>query len=101
MSAAACRLCGTETALIQSHAIPAFASRWLKQTSATGFLRGFHVPNQRMQDFPTLRLLCRECEQRFSASEKQFAEFVFVPFHEGRTRFQYEDWLLYFAVSLA
>jgi hypothetical protein len=54
-----------------------------------------------MQDFPTVPLLCQDCEQRFSASEKKFAELIFVPFHEGRIRFSYEEWLLYFAVSLA
>jgi len=48
-----------------------------------------------------VRLLCHDCEQRFSPSEKKFAELIFVPFHDGRSRFLYEEWLLYFAVSLA
>ena len=100
-STAACRLCGNGTAIVGSHVMPAFVARWIKQTSATGFLRSFEAPNQRKQDFPTVPLLCPDCEQRFSASEKKFAELIFVPFHEGRTRFSYEDWLLYFAVSLA
>jgi len=81
--------------------MPAFVARWIKETSATGFLRSFDVPNQRKQDFPTFPLLCPDCEQHFSAAEKKFAELIFVPFHEGRTRFSYEHWLLYFAVSLA
>jgi hypothetical protein len=101
LAESACRLCLSQTSLVESHIIPAFVARWIKATSATGFLRGFNAPNQRMQDFPTVRLLCQDCEQRFSVSEKKFAESIFVPFHEGRTRFAYEDWLMHFAASLA
>ncbi len=54
-----------------------------------------------MQDFPTLQLLCQDCEQRFSIAEKKFAELLFLPFHSKRSRFLYEEWLLYFAVSMA
>jgi hypothetical protein len=95
-----CKLCQREGSLLDSHLIPAFVSRWVKQTSATGFMRGFEEPNVRKQDFPTLPLLCSDCEQRFSSSEKKFAEAIFFPCHEGRTRFAYEEWLLYFAASL-
>lgn len=101
-TACACRLCGSNTRIVESHIIPAFVGRWLKDTSATGFLRGILAPNRRMQDFPTVRLLCKDCEQRFSTAEKNFAELVFLPFHQqGRSRFSYGDWLLYFAASLA
>lgn len=96
-----CKLCGRNATLLQSHVIPAFVARWIKETSATGFLRTFHEPNRRVQDFKTVRLLCQSCEQRLSSAEGKFARLVFVPFHEGRSRFPYEDWLLYFAVSLA
>jgi hypothetical protein len=96
-----CRLCGTAAPLKSSHIIPAFVARWLKETSATGFLRTFHHPNRRSQDFKKIKLLCEVCEQRFSRAEDKFARLVFLPFHEGRSRFPYEDWLLHFAVSLA
>ena len=96
-----CKLCGRNATLLQSHVIPAFVARWITETSATGFLRTFHEPNRRVQDFKTVRLLCQSCEQRLSSAEGKFARLVFVPFHEGRSRFPYEDWLLYFAVSLA
>ena len=98
----ACYLCGSEGEIVESHGIPAFAGRWIRETSATGFLRGYHEPNQRIQDLPTVRLLCQACEQRFSAAEKKFSELLFRPFlTDGRSRFPYEEWLLYFAVSLA
>ena len=61
-----CGLCGNLAELRDSHIVPAFVARWIKDTSATGFLRGFHQPNRRVQDFPTKRLLCEGCEQRFS-----------------------------------
>jgi hypothetical protein len=96
-----CHLCGNEARLAESHILPAFVARWVKDTSATGYLRGFHAPNRRKQDFPTKRLLCDECERRFSGAETKFAQSVFVPFHDGRSRFEYSGWLLYFAVSLA
>jgi hypothetical protein len=96
-----CCLCGSEGEIVESHGIPAFIGRWIKETSATGFLRGFHAPNRRTQDLPTVRLLCQDCEQRFSRAEKKFAELLFRPFHDGGSRFLYQEWLMYFAVSLA
>lgn len=97
-----CGLCGAVAPLQDSHLIPAFVARWIKETSATGFLRGFKTPNKREQDFPTHQLLCRECEARFSRAEREFAQVIFKPFHEeGKSTFEYDRWLLYFAVSLA
>ena len=96
-----CGLCGNQAELRDSHIIPAFVARWIKDTSATALLRSFHQPNRRVQDFETKRLLCEECEHRFSVAEEKFARLVFYPYHDGRVRFPYEDWLLYFAVSLA
>jgi hypothetical protein len=87
--------------VLESHGVPAFVARWIKDTSATGFLRRFEQPNKRVQDFSTTRLLCSKCEQRFSAWETQFAERLFKPYHDGRSRFEYEEWLLLFAASLA
>ena len=36
------RLCGETKELQESHILPGFVYRWLKETSATGYLR-FHV----------------------------------------------------------
>ncbi len=99
---AKCALCDASAALQDSHLIPGFVARWIKDTSATGFLRGFETPNRRAQDFPTRRLLCQDCEGRFSKAENLFSQRIFKPFHEqGRSSFEYEGWFLYFAVSLA
>jgi len=49
-----------------------------------------------------VRLLCSDCEQRLSSAEREFAQKIFLPFlNDNRSRFDYEVWLLYFAVSLS
>ena len=96
-----CRLCGNDGPLRDGHIVPAFIARWLKNTSATGYLRGVETPNRRLQDFATERILCAGCEQRFSIAERTSAERLFAPLNKGRSKFEYESWLRYFAVSLA
>lgn len=81
--------------------IPKFVGKWLKDTSATGYLRQATNPNLRIQDLLTERLLCYDCEGLFSTWEKQFAENIFIPYHSGgKRKFAYEKWLLLFAISL-
>src|SRR5437870_2270301 len=52
-----CRLCGKEGGLRESHVIPVFVGRWIKDTSATGDMR-YLVPDRRAEDFQKVRLLC-------------------------------------------
>ncbi len=97
-----CALCGNETKLVKSHIIPKFTVKWLKKTSATGYLRMAKNPNFREQDLPKIKLLCNNCEIRLSKRENLFAEKIFIPFLEkAQNSFKYEKWLIYFAVSLA
>ncbi len=99
---ASCALCQRDRPLRQSHIIPKFVVRWLKDTGATQYLRQAIHPNIRRQDFGTQPLLCDDCEQRFAAWENRFAERVFFPFQqERRQSFDYGEWLLSFATSLA
>ena len=99
---APCALCGCHAELLQSHIVPKFAVEWLKDSSATGYLRAAHMPNFRKQDVDKVRLLCASCESLFSKWEKRFAENVFVPFQEKTaTSFACKDWLLPFVISLA
>ncbi len=89
---------------MRSHVIPKFVTQWLKDTSATGYLRRPLEPNLRRQDTQSIRLLCADCEQLLSGSEREFAEGIFYRFqNSGRRwdRFEYSDWLIRFAVSLA
>lgn len=95
-----CKLCSQNRVLRKSHIIPKFIIRWLKDTSATGYLRQAVRPNLRKQDLPTQVLLCDECKTRFSRWETQFSQSIFIPYWDGETEFLYDDWLLKFAVSL-
>lgn len=105
-----CKLCRKSVALRDSHAIPAFVVRWIKETSATPYLRSAVSPNLRKQDIGTIKLLCAECELVFSKVEGAFAERIFMPYVAevldsagiGRLNrtFDYQDWLLRFAISL-
>ncbi len=96
-----CPLCLQVAKLQESHIIPRFVGKWIKETSATGFLRGAEKPVKRLQDLPTLPLLCEKCEERFSAFETYFANEIFYPFLEKKVRsFEYDGRLLSFLVSL-
>ena len=97
-----CALCRSNSILCESHLVPQFVGDWLKNTSATGYLRGSDKPNLRRQGTEKPKLLCFDCEQRLSKREKLFADRVFYPFqNNGNQSFVYENWLLYFAVSMA
>ena len=99
-STESCALCGRSGDLQASHIIPKFVGKWIKDTSATGFLAS-GTDGARVQDLPTFRLLCSDCEQRFSRLEKPFADKIFYPFHNSDdSRLEYGSWLGPFAVSL-
>ncbi len=65
----ACSLCGEDKELRASHIIPKFVGKWLKKTSATGYMVSRLEPAKRVQDLPTSPLLCSDCEERFSKAE--------------------------------
>ncbi|MFA5364602.1 MAG: hypothetical protein WC325_05405 [Candidatus Bathyarchaeia archaeon] len=97
-----CALCNKNATLRTSHIIPRFVSVWLKQTSATGFLRGVKNPEKRIQDLPKLPLLCEDCEQIFSKLESYFARKVFYPvLNEQKKEIIYDESLLLFIISLS
>lgn len=97
-----CALCGRSGDLQASHIIPKFVVKWLKDTSATSSLARIDGNNvEHAQDLPTYRMLCSDCEQRFSVLEKSFAEKIFYPFHNsGDSRLEYGSWLERLAISL-
>ena len=97
----ACRLCRAHEALRNSHVLPAFAFRWLRETSATGYFRYGATPNLRVQDGPKCRLLCDTCEGVFSRWEREFAEKLFHPINNSNCEgTEYGEWLARFAASL-
>lgn len=97
-----CALCLEERPVCISHIVPAFVGRYLKVTSATGFLRGAVNPNVRQQDVTKEPLLCGECEQRFGVCEREFSLNAFPKIRDDNfTDLPYGPALLKFAVSLS
>jgi hypothetical protein len=103
-----CALCQQERALCDSHIIPSFVYAWLKETSATGYMRLGREINRRVQDGLKPKLLCEECEKRFSQFEKPFAANLFYPLHKDDALrlspgpwFRYESWCMKFVASVS
>src|SRR5690348_14377968 len=95
-----CRLCGRPEVLQRSHVLPAFVFKWLKETSATGYLRSTQAMNKRVQDGIKEKWLCTECETRLSVWETQFASTLFHPLNaDGGQKIPYSSWLLKFCIS--
>ena len=96
-----CRLCGAHRALQRSHVVPAFVFRWMRESSATGYLRFGREPNRRMQDGCKKRWFCSPCENQIGSTESQFAKNIFRPVVEdGLERIEYGPWMFRFCVSM-
>lgn len=72
-----CKYCKEREAIENSHIIPSFIYKWLKDTSPTGFIRSTKEPNKREQDGHKSPLLCTECERAFSEIENSFKKETF------------------------
>jgi hypothetical protein len=95
-----CHLCEENKELAESHIIPKFVFRWMKNTGGKYF-RAPLSPNQRMQDGFKQYLLCFDCEQKFSKYEKWFADNIFFPYLNNRTKFlEYDENLSNFIISI-
>jgi len=95
-----CKLCGQQKTLRYSHIVPAFAVRWLKETSLTGYLKTLKS-KVRVQETRRVYLLCDDCEQILGRDEKTFCEKIFIPYHElNQQKFEYGPWLRRFIVGL-
>ncbi len=97
-----CKLCGEEHILRKSHFIPKFVFKWLKETSATGYLRQSTNINLRIQDGLKENLLCDNCEKKFSRFETYFANEFFYPYVNNKKNiFHYDSRLMSFIISLS
>ncbi len=99
-----CRLCNSIVKLQDSHIIPKFIGKWIKKTSATGYLRSIDKPNLRRQDIFTIKLLCKKCEDIFSDHETYFAEKIFHPYMNRDNfsyNYSYNDQLSRFCASVS
>jgi len=96
-----CRLCEQEAELAESHIIPSFVYKWLRESSVTGHFRFGETVNKRVQDGYKTYLLCYDCEKRFGAWENAFAQNIFMPLHEDKIMSSYGSWLLKFCASIS
>jgi len=97
-----CHLCNTDRELRESHIIPSFIFKWLKETSGTGFIRFGQIPNLRTQDGYKLHWFCDDCESLKNTWETEFANNIFYPMTKGGSLYySYGPWLLKFAVSVS
>ena len=97
----ACPLCGSAELRAESHIIPAFVFDYLRESSATGFMRFGPAPNLRVQDGFKQRLLCDKCEGILSAWERQTATSLFRPYHADTSAvMSYGPWLAKFCASV-
>ena len=96
-----CVLCLESNDLQESHIIPAFAFRWLRSRSVTGYVRNSDNPNLRVQDGAKMQMLCADCEQLLSKDENAFSTKFFRPILADKDQAEYQEWLLRFAVSLS
>ncbi|MCD8231985.1 MAG: hypothetical protein LUD14_09255 [Clostridiales bacterium] len=96
-----CALCRNQKELQLSHIIPKFVGKYLKETSV-GNIRSQEDPNRVVQDIEKHYLLCHDCEELFSASERYFANNLFYPYHKDKVdSFTYDEQLFYFITSLS
>jgi len=96
-----CALCNEIKELQLSHIIPKFVGRYLKNTSIED-IRITENPNDIIQDTEKYYLLCHDCEERFSKTEKYFADNVFYLFkNKNQKEFEYDKRLFYFITSLS
>ncbi|MBO5372238.1 MAG: hypothetical protein J6A75_05900 [Lachnospiraceae bacterium] len=96
-----CALCGLEKEIQLSHIIPKFIGKHLKKTSI-GSIRSAENPNIVIQDLEKHYLLCRDCEEEFSARENWFARNIFYLWKKEETiEFEYDSNLNYFIISLS
>ena len=96
-----CALCKQKSTLRESHIIPNFVGKWLKE-SGTGFLVSAQDGSKRVQDITKTYLLCDDCEKKFSKFERYFANKIFHPFHKQQIRmFEYDKNLELFIISLS
>lgn len=80
-----CALCGEDKELQLSHIIPKFIGKYLKNTSI-GNIRSHENPNRIAQDIEKHYMLCHDCEELFSASERYFAILSFIRISEINTK---------------
>jgi hypothetical protein len=95
-----CHLCKQEKKIIESHIIPKFVYRWMKE-SGTGRFRQAKSFNTPIQDGIKTELLCSECDKEFGKREEWFLNNIFNGYIiRNESEFENSIKLKYFAISV-
>jgi hypothetical protein len=94
-----CGLCKAKVNLCDSHILPKFLGKEMKRVTGSNTVVDVLRPKKsKAQDLAKVKLLCSDCEGRFSKWEDQFRR-NFIK--EQLAPVEYEDWLVKFAVSVS
>lgn len=96
-----CAFCANCGPLLNSHVLPAFVYRWLRNRSGSGHIRHTDNIDRRVQDGIKLPWLCAKCENLFSKYETAFANSVFYPWLKDEKPIVYDERLLKFCTSVS
>lgn len=99
-----CKLCQNSYDLKESHILPRFLGKYLKDTGATGYLTAVDTRGKpsRGQDLYKTKLLCVNCESIISEAETFFANKIFYPFQQRTLKIiPVDERLSRFAVSVS
>lgn len=86
---------------INSHIVPQSVLRVGNELLGKQGLRGLSAPNLQVQDLPKQPLLCSKCDGSFSYAEGKFIDLLYRPLLTGADEFEYDNWLVTFATSIA
>ncbi len=93
------RLTLTYHVINRSHIIPRTIGAWIKATSISGYLSSGLNPSKREQDIVKVRMLCKNCDGKFSKYENAFMQNFFRPYQIGLRHLEYSgDWLYNFTL---
>src|SRR4051794_25484436 len=93
-----CALCEVGELRELGHIIPKFVMRWLKQASKKNEFYLNNLASQKVRDTIALRILCEDCEDKFSASEKLFTDNYFKRYYRNQVPLEIDDGLYAFAL---
>lgn len=96
-----CILCEQEPPIENSHIIPRFVFKRMKQGTPVKTLRHSSRPSKAIQDGVKKPYLCEGCEARFSKWEDYFCKAVYDPYRNGaKEPFEYDERFGVFLASL-
>lgn len=94
-----CKWCSNPA--IESHLTPGSILRTAEKKLGSFKLRRSPNLNKVVQDIGKVPLLCHDHDNLFSRVESNFRELIYIKLLEGQTKFNYDEWLSKFAISIA